>query len=65
MFDETYCGRPIYPVETHGVMTVYERKGYRSMGCPKYVVFHQNGKALEEFRLRRKALRWARANQNG
>jgi uncharacterized protein (DUF2126 family) len=65
MHVETYCGREIYPVKTYGVMEVYERKGYRSMGCPKYVVFHQNGRALEEFRLRRKALRWARTNQNG
>jgi hypothetical protein len=65
MHDETYCGFPIYPVQAFGVLEVYERQGYRSLHCPKYVVFHVNGKALEEFRLKKSALRWAKANQNG
>ena len=62
---ETYCGFPIYPVKTFGVMQVYERQGYRFLNCPKYVVFHDNGKALEEFRTKRKALKWAKDNQKG
>jgi hypothetical protein len=61
---ETYCGFEIIPVKTFGVMTTYERLRYRSLGCPKYVVF-RNDIALEEFRTKRKALRWAKRNQNG
>jgi hypothetical protein len=62
---ETYCGREILPVKTFGVMQAYSRPHYRSMGCPKYVVFHRDGRALEEFRTKRRALRWAAANQKG
>jgi len=60
---ETYCGRDVSHVETFGVMSVYTLPSYRSMGCPKYIVFHQNGKALEEFRTKHEALNWARANR--
>lgn len=62
---ETYCGFEILPVETHGVMQVYQRMHYRSLRAPKYIVFHQNGRALEEFRRRPKAIKWAQANQRG
>jgi len=58
-FVETYCGFPVYPVQTIGTFSVYERKGYRSLGVPKYVVF-RNDRALEEFRHKIKALSWAR-----
>jgi len=62
MYQETYGGSPIYPVATHGVMQVYVRQGYRTLGVPKYVVFHSNGEALEEFRNLRKAVKWAKDN---
>lgn len=65
MHEETFKGQSIYPVRVIGVMEVYQRQGWRSLGCPKYVVFHKNGKALEEFRRRRDAMRWATDNQNG
>lgn len=61
---ETYCGFEIIPVQTFGVMTVYERRGYRELGCPKYVVFRQDI-ALKEFRTKSKALKWASDNRNG
>lgn len=54
----------ILPVKKFGIMTVYERTGYRSLGCPKYVVFRGDA-ALEEFKTKRKALRWAKDNQKG
>ena len=65
MFRETYCGRPVTHVVTHGVMQVYVIPSYRSMGCPKYVVFHQDSRALETFRTKRKACVWAKNNQKG
>ena len=64
MHEETYCGFPIIPIQTFGCMTVYERKNYRELRCPKYVVFCFD-KALEEFRTKTKALSWARRNQKG
>jgi hypothetical protein len=65
MFQETYCGFPITQVYAKGIMTVYEREGYRSLGVPKFVVFHSNGKALEEIRTKRSAIKWANDNHKG
>jgi hypothetical protein len=65
MSDEIYCGRRVVHVETHGVMKVYSIPSYRSMGCPKYIVFHRNGRALEDFRRKPAAIKWAKENQNG
>jgi len=64
MHEETYCGRPITHVATHGVMEVYSIPSYRSMDCPKYVVFHRSGLVLNTPRLKRDALRWALKNKN-
>ena len=55
----------IYPVKTFGVMEVYTRRHYRVWHLPKYVVFHRNGRALEDFRTQRAAFKWAATNQNG
>jgi hypothetical protein len=60
-----YYGREIHPVETFGVMEVFMFPDYRKMGGPKYIVFHKNGKALESFRQKPAALRYAKQNQKG
>jgi len=57
-----YVGLILYPVGACGELTVYERQGYRTLHCPKYVVF-RDGEAVEEIRTKRAALRWARRNQ--
>jgi hypothetical protein len=62
---ETFCGVTVYPVATYGVMEIYSRQGYRSLHVPKYVVFHQDGRALEEFKTLRKATQWAKNNRKG
>lgn len=62
---ETCCGIPIIPVKTHGVMEVYERLFWRSFHLPKYCVFHKNGRWLENFRTKRKAMTWAKKNRKG
>lgn len=62
---ETLAGHEIVPVVTKGVMEVYERVHYRKEGLPKYVVFHKDGRALEEFRGIRGALKWAEKNKGG
>jgi len=65
MHDEILGGVIVYRVAGYGVMEVYERQHYRSWHLPRYVVFHRDGRALEDFRTRRAALRWARQNQGG
>jgi hypothetical protein len=65
MHEETFGGIVVYTVKTFGVMEVCERQGYRKWHLPKYVVFHRNGRALEDFRTRRTAFKWAATNQNG
>lgn len=58
-------GAVIHPVASYGVMEIYSRQEYRSLHMPKYVVFHADGRALEEFRTLRKAQKWAKDNQKG
>lgn len=48
-----------------GKMHVYHRYGWRSLRLPKYVVCHTDGRALEDFRTKKAAFKWAAANQNG
>ena len=62
---ETLSGHEIIPVVSFGVMKVYERIHYRKEGLPKYVVFHEDGRALEEFRGIRLAIAWAQKNKGG
>lgn len=63
MYQETYMGFIIYPVATYGVMQIYRREEYRSLKVPKYVVFHQDGEAMKEFKNLREATKWAKENQ--
>lgn len=63
MFRETYCGSTISPVKTIGIMQIHELPEYRSLKCPKYVVFHENGLALKEIRTRKEAFKWEQNNQ--
>lgn len=65
MFKETYEGRRIVHVETLGVMEIYRIPDYRSMGCPKYVIFNKRGQARGLARNKRAALSWAKENPNG
>jgi hypothetical protein len=48
-----------------GVMHVYRRYGWRALRLSKYVVCHRDGRALEDFRTRRAAFKWAKENHNG
>lgn len=64
-FEQSFEGHTIEPVKKIGLMEVYRRKDWRQWHMPKYVVFHINGRALEEFRLRKSALKWAEKNKNG
>jgi hypothetical protein len=65
MYNETYCGRRVTHVETHGVMEVYCIPDHRRMQVCKYMVFHRDGRALEPFRQKRGAISWAKKNQKG
>jgi len=62
---ETYCGREVRHVETHGVMEIYSILSYRSMGCPKYVIFNKRGQARGLARTKRAAISWAKENPKG
>lgn len=64
-YDETLCSIVIYPVKSFGVLDVYRRQGYRQWRLPKYVVIRNTGAALEDFRTKRAAFKWARQNQGG
>jgi hypothetical protein len=63
MYNETFCGRRVVHVETHGVMEVYCIPDYRKMSTSKYMVFHRDGRALAPFRQKRDAISWAKKNQ--
>jgi hypothetical protein len=65
MHTETYQSVVVYPVKTFGFMEVYERQHHRAWHLPRYVVFHRDGRALEDFRTRRAAFKWAKTNQSG
>jgi hypothetical protein len=65
MHEEILGGVVIEPVKTFGVMDVYLRKGWRRWRLSKYVVIRDTGEALEDFRTKRAAFKWAAANQNG
>jgi hypothetical protein len=63
--EEILAGHVIVPVKKFGVLEVYRRWNYRMWHLPKYVVLNKGGRALEDFRTRRAAFKWAAANQNG
>jgi hypothetical protein len=66
MHNETYCGRRVVHVETHGVMDVYQIPDHRKMQVCKYMVFNnKTGRTLEPFRRKRDAISWAKENQKG
>ena len=52
------------PVKTFGVMTVYKRKPC-PLGAKRYVVGNVSRQLLEEFSIRKSALKWAKKNQKG
>lgn len=62
MHDETFKGQVIYPVKTINTLEIYVRQGYRTLGCPKYVIFDKQGLAVAEPRTMREALRQTRTS---
>jgi len=63
-YEETLESVVIHPVKRFGVMEVYARRDYRAWQLPKYVVL-RGDRALEDFRTKQAAFKWAKANQNG